>query len=133
MAVGTRRLGMHTRQLEDRGVMVESDRVPVLRHMTRFAIRSQLPFVMVVLFMARETILRRALELEVEVAVHTCCLRMHSLQVKDGAVMVEAGGFPAVGRMTGGAIVAQLPIVRLVLHMARSAILRGRPQGVYAL
>jgi hypothetical protein len=74
--------------------------------------------------MARITIRRRAFELKIGVTLGTGDGCVLAGQLEDGTVVIEAGGLPAAGWMTRGAICAKRAAMRIGLAVAGGAVRR---------
>ena len=108
--------------------MVEARFLPARRGVADGAILPELPGVRVILPMATVAVLRRPLENVVDVTGFALRFRVPARQREAGQVVVEARFLPARRGMADGAILPELPVVRVVLPVATVAILRRLPQ-----
>lgn len=92
------------------------------------AICSQHALMRVILSVAGEAIGGRAFEEHVGMARPAGDVHMRLREFESRTVMVKLGWRPAFRRMAGGAVPAQHPLMRIVVHMARGAILRQQPE-----
>ena len=105
--------------------MIEDCLFPITGDMTLLAGCTQLSLMRIDLFMTGETILRRAFECSVYMALFTSHGDMRSIQLKYGAVMIESGRLPSFGSMARSTVRAQTPLMRIILLMAGETILAG--------
>jgi len=125
MALRAGDIDMPACQLESREVVVECDVLPAVCIMTSAAVRAKTSVVLIVLFMAGIAILRRTLEDVVHVTLGTGHIQVPACQLESCKIVVKFCRLPAIGRMTGSAIRAELTVVRVILFMAGIAILRS--------
>ena len=84
-------------QREGCELVVERCILPIGRVMTRAAICSELPIMLIVATVTGIAVHRRALINAVLVASFASNLSVLPLELEDRKVMVEPGGFPAIG------------------------------------
>jgi len=111
-------------QLERRQVMVEGGGRPTAGVVTGPTVRAELAAVSVPRGVTGITIHRCALVNAVDMAGLTCYRCMLAGQLECCQVMVEAGGFPGAGAMTGSATRAELAAVSVLRRMTGIAVLR---------
>lgn len=128
VAIRARHSDMFPHQREHRLRMIECDILPGRWLVTRAAVLSQCALMQIILFMARETIRRRAFENSIDMAFLTSDIRVGACQFKGGKIMVEVSRFPALRRMAGGAIRSQCPVMWIILYMTGNTILFHCPK-----
>ena len=95
---------VRARQLERDSIVIKGGRLPALRRVTLRAVGAELAVVRVVLAVAIDALLRRALEELVGMTSGARCVRMLSHQLESGLAVIECRGFPLDRRMTLGAL-----------------------------
>lgn len=126
VATCTRYLGMPACQMEDGRGVVEGRIIPGGRGMTLFTFLPQQTHMRIILLMTGETILRRTFEKIIGMAIPARHTDMRRQQFEIGAVMVKVDDTPILRGMAGGAIGAQLSLMRIVRCMTGRTILRRR-------
>ena len=112
-------------QREVAQIVVENSLFPARRRMTGGAVRAKPTVMLVVVLMAGVTIAGGAFVYAVLVAVLTLCFGVPALEFERRQAVIEFGGRPAVGGVTGGAVGAEASLVRVVGAVAGGAILRS--------
>jgi hypothetical protein len=126
VATCTRYLGMPACQMEDGRGVVEGRIIPGGRGMTLFTFLTQQTHMRIILLMTGETILRRTFEKIIGMAIPARHTDMRRQQFELGAVMIEVDDTPILRGMAGGAIGAQLSLMRIIRRMTGGTILRRR-------
>lgn len=119
-----RYLGMPACQMEDGCGVVEGRIVPGGRGMALFTFLTQQTHMRIILLMTGETVLRSTFEKVISMAVPARHTAMRRQQFEIGAVMIEVDDTPIFRGMAGGAIGAQLSLMRIVRRMTGGTILR---------
>ena len=104
--------------------MINRGGLPTVGCMTSRALRSQLTGVGIIVHMARDTILRRAFELTVDMATRASNSVVRPVQFEGELGVIDRGRLPTVGRVTSRALRSQLTGVGIIVCMAGSAVLR---------
>lgn len=115
---------MATRQREVAPVMIEGGILPIGRRMAGGAIGAVPAIVLIILFMTGVTISGCALINTIPMTGFAFCFGMLALQFKGCEIVVEFGGCPGTGGMTGGTIRPKTSIMRFIGTVAGVAILR---------
>jgi hypothetical protein len=113
---------MQARKCKGCLAVIETYRLPTGSGMAPRAIRAELSLVHIVHRVTRETSLRRSLIQSIFVAARTGCTCMHPDQRERCSGMIKAHRLPITGRMAFRAVRAQLPVVSIILFVARKAI-----------
>ncbi len=113
VAAGKREIGF---------VVIKGHIVPFGGAVTGGAIGAEFAVVCIVFLVAGEAIGGRALVGVVHVAFFTADVDMCAFEFEGGKVVVELGGFPAIGGVAGGAIGAEAAMMRFVLAVAGVAV-----------
>lgn len=95
---------VRARQLKSGSIVIKGGRLPALRRVTLRAVGAELAVVRVVLAVAIDALLRRALEELVGMTSGARCVRMLSHQLESGLAVIECRGFPPDRRMALGAL-----------------------------
>ncbi len=104
--------------------VIDRGGLPTVGRVTSRALRSQLTGVGIIVHMARDTILRRAFELTVDMATRASNSVVRPVQFEGELGVIDRGRLPTVGRVTSRALRSQLTGVGIIVHMARDTILR---------
>ena len=117
---------MRAGQLEDRNVMVKRGRFPGRSRMAGGAVLTKSASMIVA--MTGCAIGRGTLKDVIDMALRAGCADVRAGQLEGRNVMVKRGRFPGRGGMTGGTVLAEGPI--MVILMAGCAIGRGALKDV---
>jgi len=117
---------MRPGQLEGRVGMVKRGVLPIDRGMTLFALRTQVPFMSVVLLMAGIAVGRGRFKQHIIVAVHAFSRLVCASQFKCSQIVIKVHPIPAFGRVALLALCPQGTLVCIICRVTGSAICRGR-------
>lgn len=106
--------------------MIEFGILPIAGYMALLAGCSELPFMQIVLLMARETVFWSAFENTVRMTLFASHNYMRPVQFEFGTIVIEARRLPSIGGVARRAICSQTPTVRIIRLMARETILARR-------
>ena len=115
VAIVALHFGMRPIQGKPRLGVIEIPRLPGTGVMAEFALLPETSFVLVVLFVARETGQWRVLEGRCQVAFLALNLGMTAGQRETGELVIEGRARPLLFVVTGFALVAKLPLMLVVL------------------
>ena len=113
---------MRSCQLEGRQIMIEGGICPTTRIMASAAIRTELTVMMIVLFMAGITILRRALEDAIHMAACASHIDMCAGQLEGCQIMVKCDILPTIRIMASAAACAELTIMLIIFFVTSNAV-----------
>lgn len=105
-------------QLESRVGMIERGGLPAVGRVAGRAVRAELSIVRVILDVAGGAILRRALELSVDMAALTGNCGVFAIELECEQGMIDFGETPAFGRVAGCAFGSKLTVVMVVFQVA---------------
>jgi hypothetical protein len=88
------------------------------------ALCSELPGVSIILEMACGTIHGRAFEQIILMTICTGCCRMLSIKMECERGMIHLCRFPSIGSVTGTALSPKLTLMRIILGVTGTAVLR---------
>ena len=97
--------------------MIEGGRLPARSGVTGRTIRSKRAVVMVIFLMAGDTIFRRTSEYIIDMAIGTSRAAMLSSQREGRFAVIEGGGLPTRGGVTGCAILPKRALVEIIRGM----------------
>lgn len=112
-------------QVEGKLGVIDTRVLPAVFGMTCSTVGSELTVVVIVLQVAGYAIFRGAFEYAIHMATLAIHIRMFAVQVEGEFRVVDRGRFPTRRGMTGGAFGTELPVVMIILQVARNTILRG--------
>jgi len=125
MALLTGHFAMTPQQFKFELVMIEDDRLPILRRMTALALLSEDALVLVLVLVTPDAGRGRRFEVIGGVAFFTGHRRMLPLQRESCPGMIEADLFPGLRIMTALAGLAQRPLVLILFEMTGITIVGG--------
>jgi hypothetical protein len=124
MAGGAGNILVLTPQRESHCTMVKAHVLPAAGHVTGTTICAELPGVRILVCMAGKTVRRRAFELSIGMTGCADDILVLSPQRKTRCAVIEVHVIPTARVMTSGAILAKLPVVRIILLVAGKTIFR---------
>lgn len=128
MATLTGHLDMFAGQLKGEQVVIHIGRQPAGAGVASGAVCAKLTVVFIVFLVAGIAVGRRTPENMVDMTTLADYVRVFTIQLEEGQVVVEGGRRPAVRGMTEAAICAEPALVVIVFGMAGVAVLRGRSE-----
>ncbi len=98
--------------------MIDRGRFPTVGRVTSCALSAQLTRMRIIISMAGCAVLRRALELPVDMAVLAGNSIMLAIQLEGKLGVIDRGGLPALRRVTGLALIAERACMRIIIRVA---------------